>query len=112
MKQGEIWLVRYPEDGIGHEFFKERPALVIESDRQIERSTVFTVMAMTSNTKNFLQEDVHVAVDQRNRLNKDSIVKVHHIQTFDKSRFIKKIGDVSEEIMGKIKAYLKRHFEI
>lgn len=112
MKQGEIWLVRYPDDGAGHEFFKERPALVIESDRQIQCSNGYTVMAVTSNVTNLLKEDIIVVVDQKNRLHKDSVIKVHHIQTFDQSRFLKRIGEADASVMEQVKSYIRKHFDV
>lgn len=111
MKQGEIWLVKYP-DGVGHEYFKERPALVIESDQQILRSNIFSVMAITSNTGNCLEEDIAIDPDSQNHLWLNSIIKVHHIQSFDLSRFLKKIGKVSESLMSQVKDYIKVHFAV
>lgn len=109
MKQGEIWLVNYPE-GAGHEYFKERPVLIVESDEQIAKTKIFTVMAMTSNTDNCVDEDVVVTTDRYNNLHSDSVLKAHHIQSFDISRFIKRIGKVKEEILAIVKQYLKIHF--
>ena len=109
MKQGEIWLINYPE-GIGHEYFKERPALVIESDEQIAKTNVFTVAAMTSNTDNCIDSDILVARDNHNNLSLDSVIKLHHIQSFDLSRFIKRVGKIKSEILDEVKRYLKIHF--
>lgn len=50
---------------------------------------------LTSNTNNYLDEDIFVSTDQYNNLASDSIAKVHHIQTFDKARFLKKIGKIN-----------------
>ncbi len=111
MKQGEIWLVQYPE-GMEHEFKNNRPALVIESNNQIERSNIFSVMAITSNTSNRLDEDIDILPDTQNRLWKDSVIKVHHIQSFAAGRFIKKIGIAGDVILSQVKEYLKLHFAI
>ena len=111
MKYGEIWFVQFP-DGAGHEFKKERPALIVESDSQISRTNVYTILPLTSNIYNCLDEDIVVVADNENRLNRDSVIKVHHIQTFDASRFLKRIGKVSNEILLEIKEYLKVHFNI
>lgn len=109
MKQGEIWLVNYPE-GAGHEYFKERPALIVESDVQMSKTKIFTVMAMTSNVNNCVDDDILVTVDKYNNLHSDSVLKTHHIQSFDASRFIKRIGKIRDEIWEDVRQYLKIHF--
>lgn len=109
MKQGEIWFVEFT--GQGHEYQKTRPAVIIESDVQLKVTSVITVVPVTKQQEKH-KDDVFVPKDEKNNLLYDSVIKVHQVQTFDKSRFIKKIGVVEKEIMAKIKSYLKRHFEI
>jgi len=109
MKQGEIWLVKFL-NSVGHEYKKERPALIIETDYQIKKSSVFTIIPLTSNSNNKIRDDILVIKDSQNRLYCNSVLKVHHIQSFDKSRFIKRIGVVKKEIIEQVKNYLKIHF--
>ena len=112
MRQKEIYIVRYPEETVGHEYKKERPALVIESNSQIKKTNIFTVVPLTSNLKNKIEDDVLIKKDETNNLFCDSILKVHHIESFDKDRFIAQIGEVNESIMDKVKRYLKIHFDL
>jgi len=109
MKQGEIWLVKFL-NSVGHEFKKERPALIIEVDSQIQKSAVFTIIPLTSNSNNKIKDDILVVRNNQNKLFCDSILKAHHIQSFDKSRFIKKIGVVKDDIFEQVKNYLRIHF--
>jgi len=109
MKQGEIWLVKFL-NSVGHEYKKERPALIIETDYQIKKSSVFTIIPLTSNSNNKIRDDILVVKDSQNRLYCNSVLKVHHIQSFDKSRFVKRIGVVKKEIIEQVKNYLKIHF--
>ena len=109
MKQGEIWLVKFL-NSVGHEYKKERPALIIEADYQIKKSSVFTIIPLTSNSNNKIRDDILVIKDSQNRLYCNSVLKVHHIQSFDKSRFVKRIGVVKKEIIEQVKNYLKIHF--
>jgi mRNA interferase MazF len=111
MKQGEIWIVKFL-NSVGHEYKKERPALIIESDSQIKKSSVFTIIPLTSNSNNKIRDDILVNRDDQNRLFCDSILKVHHIQSFDGSRFIKRIGVVKNDTIEEVKNYLKNHFEL
>jgi len=111
MKQGEVWLVEFL-NSIGHEYKKERPALIIEIDSQIKKSAVFTIIPFTSNSNNKIQDDILVIKDNRNGLFYDSILKVHHIQSFDRSRFIKQIGVMKKDIVDQVKDYLRIHFDL
>ena len=110
MKQGEIWLIEYPSRNAGHEFKKERPAVIIQSDKQIKKSNVYTVVPFTSNINNRVSADILVKKDDKNGLCKDSLLKMHHIQTFDQTRFIKYIGVVKKNIINQVKDYLQIHF--
>lgn len=111
IRYGELFLVNF-NPSIGHEFQGKRPAIVIESDEQIKKSNLITVLPLTSNLNNKLYNDIIIKSDSRNNLIKDSVIKVYDIYSFDYSRFINKIGVVNEEILGKIKEYLKKHFGI
>lgn len=109
MEQGEIWFVEF--SGEGHEYQKKRPAVIIQSDKQLKITNVFTVMPVTKN-QNKHPDDIFVEKDDKNNLMYDSVIKVHHIETFDEGRFLKRIGNVEKEIVDKIKEYLRRHFGI
>lgn len=73
MKQGEIWLVKFPEDMEGHEFKKERPAIIIESDLQLKKSNAFTILPLTSNINNCLAEDILLSPNNYNNLFTDFV---------------------------------------
>lgn len=107
MKQAEIWFVEFT--GQGHEYQKTRPAVVIESNTQLGVTSVITVVPVTKQQEKH-KDDLIVIKNANNNLRYDSVIKVHQIQTFDKSRFIKKIGDLDNEMMEKIKTYLRKHF--
>jgi len=111
MKQGELWLVQFL-NSVGHEFKGMRPSLIIESDLQISKSSIFTILPLTSNINNKLRDDILVIKDSQNRLFCDSILKVHQIQSFDRSRFVKRIGVVKKDLINQVKDYLKNHFDL
>jgi len=115
MKYGEIWFVQFGELDQNdknvqlHEYYKNRPALIIESNRQLLVTSVITIIPLTSQ-KNNNNDDIIIKKDDNNNLNYDSILKVQHIYSIDKSKFIKKIGEVDKESLIKVGEYLKRHF--
>ncbi|NQU83885.1 MAG: type II toxin-antitoxin system PemK/MazF family toxin [Parcubacteria group bacterium] len=111
MKQGEIWLVRY-DPSIGHEFQKTRPAIIISSNDVLKYSNVATVVAVTGDSDNKILDDIELRKDDRNNFYKNSVAKIHHINSFDKSRFIKKIGELKNEDFEKIRNCLKNYFKL
>jgi mRNA interferase MazF len=112
MRQKEIWIVKYPADAVGHEYKKERPGLIIESDFQIQKTNIFTVAPLTSNLGNITADDILIKKDRENNLFRDSVLKTHHIQSFDRSRFIKRVGKINEKLSEKVKEYLRKHFDL
>lgn len=111
MKQGDIYLVQW-DPSVGHEFQKARPGIVISSDLPLKESSLVTFVAITHTLKTPVSDDIFIPKDAVNRLNGDSMIKVHHISSFDRARIIKYIGEVSEDILDKIKAYLSKHFDL
>ena len=101
-KCGQIWLVNF-DPSFGHEYKKVRTALIIQNDEYIESSDLLTVIPISSQITKQTELDVLLRKDAKNRLMTDSIIKTKQISSFDKRRFIKLVGYVSEEIMEKIK---------
>ncbi|MCX6800344.1 MAG: type II toxin-antitoxin system PemK/MazF family toxin [Candidatus Falkowbacteria bacterium] len=111
MKYGEIWLVQY-DPSTGHEFKKNRPAVIISSNKIIKTSNLITLMPITSNINNKIEGDFYVAKNFNNNLFADSLVKVQYISSFDKIRLLKRIGVLEIVDLQKIKDYLIKHFDI
>lgn len=111
MRQGEIWLVEF-EPSVGHEYQKDRPAIVASSDKLIKKSNVITVVPLTSNTDNINEEDVLIEKNSTNNLYSDSVIKTHHINTFDKRRFHNDIGKLKPDILSRVMGAIKNHFDI
>ena len=111
MKQGDIWLVKY-DPSVGHEYKKERPAVIITADSIMDKSNLISVMALTGQTDKSMIDDIKVTKDNINNLFQNSIVKVYHITSFDRTRFLKPIGKISDSTLVKIKKYIIKHFGI
>ncbi len=110
-KTGDVFLVNF-DPSIGHEYKKIRPAVVIQSAKTIKSSALITIMPITSQLSNCQKEDIKIKKSAVNGLYVDSLVKVGCIHSFDRKRFLKKIGDIPEEAMIRIIAYLCVHFNI
>lgn len=112
MKYGDIYWVEFSSNSIGHEFRGRRPAAIIQSNAQIRKTNVISIMPLTANPENKMLDDIFIAKDSKNNLFADSVVKVYYIMSFDKSRFVGKIGIVDDHVLEKIKIYLNKHFNL
>lgn len=109
---GDIYLIEF-EPSRGNEFKKMRPALIISSNGLIKRSNLITCIPFTGNAGNYLEkDDVKAKKDKSNNLFADSILKVQHISTFDKSRVIKRIGSLDNKILLALKGVIMRNFNL
>ncbi len=111
MRQGEIWLIKIP-NSVGHEYFKDRPVLIVQSDYITQMSKVCTIIPLTSNIGNRSADDIIIKRNNRNNLYCDSVLKVQHFYSFDSSRFVKKIGDIDGSVWGNMEKYIKKHFNL
>ncbi|MBU0597150.1 type II toxin-antitoxin system PemK/MazF family toxin [Patescibacteria group bacterium] len=111
VKYGDILWTQF-DPSVGHEFQDKRPAIVIQTDEQLSKSNLVTLIPLTGNLKNKLVDDIVIEPDNRNNLRGASIVKVYDIVSHDYERITGKIGVVAEKIMTEIKQYLQKHFGI
>lgn len=111
LKSGDlVWVDFSPS--LGHEYQGQRPAVVIQADRQIKFLNTLTIVPLTSNLDNRISDDISILKNNSNNLANDSLIKIAGISSFDYIRFIKKIGSIDSVTLEKIKKYLIRHFDI
>lgn len=110
-KRGAVFLVDF-DPSVGHEYKKIRPAVIVQSDKTIEKSSLVTVMPITSQLANQRKEDVLLEKTAENGLYTDSLIKVGCIHSFDKKRFLKEMGQVPENALTKLSIYLREHFDL
>ena len=108
---GDVVWVEF-DPSVGHEYQSKRPAIVVQSDEQLKKTNLVTIIPLTSQKDNRMPDDILVEACKENNLMCDSIAKVYCITSFDYVRFDKVIGKISEEIAIKIKEYFKKHFNI
>ncbi|MFA5386261.1 MAG: type II toxin-antitoxin system PemK/MazF family toxin [Candidatus Paceibacterota bacterium] len=112
LKFGDIAWTDF-DPSIGHEFQGRRPALIIESDIQLNKSNLVTVVPITGNTQNnLLTDDILIFTDACNNLRNNSVIKMYCITSFDYLRFRKKIGKINAATSTKVKFYLRKHFDL
>jgi mRNA interferase MazF len=108
-KRSDIYLVNF-DPTIGHEVKKSRPALIITNNINNEYSPVLTVIPLSSNVSRVYPFDVLVPVIKG--LDSESKIMVNQIRTVDKKRLIKKLTTVSQDIIEKVEAAIKLHFDM
>ncbi|MBI4427026.1 MAG: type II toxin-antitoxin system PemK/MazF family toxin [Candidatus Magasanikbacteria bacterium] len=109
VKCGDILWTQF-DPGVGHEFQDKRPALVVQNDGQLAKSNLITLVAMTGNIRNKMEDDIIIEPDEKNGLRSASVIKVYDITSFDYQRIFGKIGKASEQIMVEVRRYLEKHF--
>lgn len=109
-KRGEIWVVNL-DPTIGKEIKKTRPCLVMQSDL-INESLLTTMVAPITST---IKENWLFAIileKGEGGLKNKSMVLFNQIKTTDISRFVKKIGKISDEKMLTAENALLLSFQI
>jgi len=102
----EIWFVNLNPHGSGREIHGKRPALVVSDDYFNESAAdLVMVLPITSTPRNIPS---HIKIDPpEGAVKKISFIKCDQIRTISKSRFIARIGTVSNETMAKIEDVLR-----
>lgn len=102
-RHGEVWLLRF-EPQVGREIKKTRPAVILSSNEMdaIPLRTVVPVREYKPlhRGRPFL---IHVEPSHENGLSKASSIDVAQIHTFDLTRFVRKIGEVSGHDLERLK---------
>ncbi len=108
---GDVVWVEF-DPSVGHEYQSKRPAIVVQSDEQLKKTNLVTIIPLTSQKDNRMPDDILVEACKENNLMSDSVAKVYYITSFDYARFDKIIGKINKETVVKIKDYLRKHFGI
>jgi mRNA interferase MazF len=101
-RRGEIWDVNW-SPGRGAEQQGTRPALVIQNDRgNTSSSYPLTIVAAMSRTERELPLHIRITPNAQNGLTDFTDVKSEQIMTIEKSRLIKRRGNISADEMLRV----------
>ena len=111
IKRGDIVLVNL-DPVIGSEQGKTRPALVIQNDIGNKYSPTTIIAPITS--KIFSKEfSTNVQISsQDSGLENESTILLNQIRALDKSRIIKKLGSINDQIMKKVDLAIKISLDV
>ena len=101
-RRGAIWLVSL-DPTLGAEIRKTRPVVVVNSDA-IGVLPIRLVAPLTEWKNYFTRNLWHVRIipDGINGLSKPSAADLLQLRGIDTQRFVRKLGTVSEDVMGSI----------
>ena len=103
-RRGEVWMVNF-NPGRGSEQRGIRPSLILQNDTGNQYSSTTIVAAIASTLKKY---PITVMLDQRTTgLRAKSMVNLAQILTIDKSRLIKKTGNVGIDKMREVDEAIK-----
>jgi len=106
-KRGEIWDVNW-SPGRGAEQQGTRPALIIQNDRgNASSSYPLTIVASMSRTERELPLHVRIAPSEENGLTNYTDVKCEQVMTIEKSRLIRRRGNITPEELGRVDIALR-----
>ena len=101
MRRGEIYLVDL-SNSIGSEQIGVRPAVIVQNERGNRYSPTTIICPMTSRQKTVLETHITLSPSECGVL-RDSTVLCEQVRVIDKSRIIKKVGEISSsKIMSDI----------
>ncbi len=107
MKQGDIYLVEIPVSG-GHEQQGVRPAIIVQSDENIDKIPTVLIVPFTTKMKaasfpfTFIVEP-----DPNNNLKSTSVALAFQLRAIDKKRLKNKIGALNPEDNETLQRILK-----
>jgi mRNA interferase MazF len=109
-KRGEIYLTAL-DPTVGHEINKTRPALVIQNDTSNRYSAVTMVAPITSTVRLPLSP-LHVLLpaDSSTGLMVASVAVFNQIRAVDRTRLIKKLGEVGSVVLAQVDDAIKTAF--
>lgn len=106
-RRGEIWDVNW-SPGRGAEQQGTRPALIIQNDRgNASLSYPLTIVASMSRTERELPLHVRIAPSEENGLSDYTDVKCEQVMTIEKSRLLRRRGNITPEELSRVDLALK-----
>jgi mRNA interferase MazF len=94
---------------VGREISKTRPVVVVSNDIGNEFAPTVTVIPVTTgNLEKIYPFEVKLLKGEGN-LDEKSKAKADQIRTIDKSRLVKRIGDLAPRIMVEIEQAIRHH---
>ena len=110
IKRGDLFLVTF-DPTLGAEAKKVRPALIVSNNINNVHSPIISISPITSNVTKVYSFEVEIPVGTSGFRSRSKIM-INQTRAVDKLRLIKKLGHLSEQIMGHVDHALKLHYDL
>lgn len=100
VKRSELWYVNLGEGTENSIQSGRRPCIIVSNDACNKFSPIINIIPLTSKSKGNLP--THVKISKESGLERDSVALAEQIISIDKSQLIRKICDLSSDIMDKV----------
>ena len=112
MKQGDVWLVSL-DPTLGSEIKKTRPAIIV-SDDALGKLPLKVIVPLTDWKERYAVATwmVQLVPDKQNKLTKESAADCFQVRSVSEERCIRKVGQVDNETMSRIRSALAVVFSI
>ena len=110
IKRGDVFLVNF-DPTVGAEAKKTRPGLVVSNDINNEHSPIVSIAPITSNVARVYSFEVDIPAGTSG-LRTRSKVMINQTRALDKMRLLKRLGHLTEPLMGDVNRALRLHYDL
>jgi len=112
MKQNEVWLINL-DPTVGAEIKKTRPAIIV-NDNSLGKLPLKIIVPVTDWKDRYEIAPWMIKIEPNsiNGLSKESSVDCFQVRSVSQDRFVKQLGEVSNEIMDEIRFGLSKVLSI
>ncbi len=110
MKKGEVWLVDFNPTS-GQEISKIRPAIIISSN-DLGKLNLKVVIPITNSFRMIEEWHVTLIPSKLNGLSKESVADCFQLKNISTSRFLKKLGNLSDHELDEVKLAIMKVLEL
>ena len=111
IKKGEIYLAAL-DPVLGKEISKTRPVAIVSNDKNNLFSGTVTILPISSQSLDKIYPFEVFLPKGSGNLPKDSKVKADQIRTIDKTRIIRRLGELKKDQIENIETALKIHLDL
>lgn len=108
MKRGEVWLIEF-SDAKGHEQTGTRPAILLSEE-------IVNVNIIVPLTSNILAArfpfTFEIAPSAKNGLSTESVALVFQLRAIDKSRLVKRLGEIELATLNQVEKLIRKMVQI
>ena len=101
IKRGEIWLAKL-DPTQGSEQAGTRPIIIFQESTLSQFTTTIITIPLTTNLRRAALPTCLMIPQGQGGLNQDSVALCHQIRVLDKTRLIKKLGQLELEIIASL----------